>query len=192
MQWVTRERPKVDRIACPWLIRRFVDPEAEFVYVPVEQVLTVAEQTGAVPYDVPQGSSSAIMGRNAPSTPSSRNTTSATPPCCVLPGSCAAPTRRIRTSRRSRVVWKPSRTAFAIFMMTITSNSPPSRSSTTRSTPTASSRWRRRARGAAVAYALWSIRSSPDDRDPSPSRRARQPLAQGDVRRWIRGLKRKV
>ena len=53
MQWVTRARPKVDRIACPWLIRRFVDPEAEFVYVPAEQVLTVAEQTGAVPYDVP-------------------------------------------------------------------------------------------------------------------------------------------
>ena len=53
MQWVTRERPKVDRIACPWLIRRFVDAEAEFVYVPAEQVLTVAEQTGAIPYDVP-------------------------------------------------------------------------------------------------------------------------------------------
>jgi hypothetical protein len=50
---VTRERPKVDRIACPWLIRRFVDPEAEFVYVPAEQVLSVAEQTGAIPYDVP-------------------------------------------------------------------------------------------------------------------------------------------
>jgi len=53
MQWVTRERPKVDRIACPWLIRRFVDPEAEFVYVPAEQVLSVAEQAGAIPYDVP-------------------------------------------------------------------------------------------------------------------------------------------
>jgi len=53
MQWVTRERPKVDRIACPWLIRRFVDPEAEFLYVPAKQVLSVAEQTGAIPYDVP-------------------------------------------------------------------------------------------------------------------------------------------
>ena len=52
MQWVTRERPKVDRIACPWLIKRFVDPDAEFLYVPSDQVLTVAEQTGAVPYDV--------------------------------------------------------------------------------------------------------------------------------------------
>ena len=53
MQWVTRERPKVDRIACPWLIKRFVDPNAEFLYVPSEEVLTVAEQTGAIPYDVP-------------------------------------------------------------------------------------------------------------------------------------------
>jgi hypothetical protein len=54
MLWVTRARPKVDRIACPWLIKRFVDPEAEFLYVPPERVLTVAEQTGAIPYDVPE------------------------------------------------------------------------------------------------------------------------------------------
>jgi hypothetical protein len=53
MQWVTRARPKVDRIACPWLIRRFIDPEAEFVYVPADEVLAVAGQTGAIPYDVP-------------------------------------------------------------------------------------------------------------------------------------------
>jgi hypothetical protein len=53
MQWVTRERPKVDRIACPWLIKRFVDPNAELLYVPSEEVLAVAEQTGAIPYDVP-------------------------------------------------------------------------------------------------------------------------------------------
>ena len=53
MKWVTRARPMVDRIACPWLIKRFVDPEAEFLYVPADQVLTVAEQEGAIPYDVP-------------------------------------------------------------------------------------------------------------------------------------------
>jgi hypothetical protein len=52
MQWVTRERPKVDRIACPWLIKRFVDPDAEFVFVPTDEVMAVAEQTGAIPYDV--------------------------------------------------------------------------------------------------------------------------------------------
>jgi hypothetical protein len=52
MKWVTRERPTVDRIACPWLIQRFVDPEAEFLYVPADQVLTVAEREPATPYDV--------------------------------------------------------------------------------------------------------------------------------------------
>jgi hypothetical protein len=53
MKWVTRERPKVDRIACPWLIKRFVDPEAEFLYVPGDQVTSVAEREGATPYDIP-------------------------------------------------------------------------------------------------------------------------------------------
>lgn len=53
MKWVTRERPKIDRIACPWLIARFIDPGAEFLYVPADQVLTVAEATGAIPYDIP-------------------------------------------------------------------------------------------------------------------------------------------
>jgi rhodanese-related sulfurtransferase len=51
-KWVTRERPKIDRIACPWLIRRFIDPNAEFIYVPKDQVLAVARQTGATPYDI--------------------------------------------------------------------------------------------------------------------------------------------
>jgi hypothetical protein len=53
VKWVTRERPKVDRIACPWLITRFVDREAEFLYVPGEQVMAVAERAGAIPFDVP-------------------------------------------------------------------------------------------------------------------------------------------
>jgi hypothetical protein len=53
MQWITRERPKIDRIACPWLITRFIDKEAEFVYVPGDEVFRVAEQTGAIPYDIP-------------------------------------------------------------------------------------------------------------------------------------------
>src|SRR6516162_10209450 len=52
MKWVTREHPKVDRIACPWLIKRFVDPDAEFLYVPADQVLAVAEREGATPYDL--------------------------------------------------------------------------------------------------------------------------------------------
>ncbi len=53
MKWVTRERPKVDRIACPWLIKRFVDPEAEFLFAPAGQVMSVAEREGATPFDVP-------------------------------------------------------------------------------------------------------------------------------------------
>ncbi len=53
MKWVTRERPKIDRIACPWLIARFIDLDAEFLYVPADQVLRVAEQIGAIPYDIP-------------------------------------------------------------------------------------------------------------------------------------------
>src|SRR5262245_20512268 len=53
MKWVTRERPKVDRIACPWLIRRFIDRDAEFLYVPADQVMAVASREKAAPYDVP-------------------------------------------------------------------------------------------------------------------------------------------
>src|SRR5438093_11238612 len=53
MKWITRERPKIDRIACPWLIARFIDREPEFLYVPAAQVLDIAKETGAVPYDVP-------------------------------------------------------------------------------------------------------------------------------------------
>jgi len=53
MKWVTREKARVDRIACPWLIRKFVDPAAEFLYVPRERVLEVAQQEGAVAFDTP-------------------------------------------------------------------------------------------------------------------------------------------
>src|SRR5256884_8025064 len=52
MKWVTRRNANVDRVACPWLIRRFVDPDAEFLYVPAEDVATVAERESAIPYDV--------------------------------------------------------------------------------------------------------------------------------------------
>jgi hypothetical protein len=53
MKWVTRERPKIDRIACPWLIARFIDAAAEFLYVPAAEVMAMAKQTGATPFDVP-------------------------------------------------------------------------------------------------------------------------------------------
>jgi hypothetical protein len=51
-KWITREHPKVDRVACPWLIERFIDREAEFLYVPSDKVMIEAQRTGATPYDV--------------------------------------------------------------------------------------------------------------------------------------------
>ena len=53
MKWVTREKARVDRIACPWLIRNFIDPSAEFLYVPKEKVMEVAKREGATPFDTP-------------------------------------------------------------------------------------------------------------------------------------------
>jgi hypothetical protein len=53
MKWVTRERPKTDRIACPWLIKNFIDRDAEFLYVPAAEVLEIAEREGAHSYDAP-------------------------------------------------------------------------------------------------------------------------------------------
>lgn len=53
MKWITRERPKIDRIACPWLIKNFVDADAEFIYVPKDEVLSKAKELGAIPYDIP-------------------------------------------------------------------------------------------------------------------------------------------
>ncbi|MHC8382357.1 chromate resistance protein ChrB domain-containing protein [Pseudomonas sp. LB3P14] len=53
MRWITRERPKIDRIACPWLITRFIDPEAELLYVPSREVLSIAAERDATPYDIP-------------------------------------------------------------------------------------------------------------------------------------------
>jgi hypothetical protein len=53
VKWITRERPKIDRIACPWLIKNFVDKDAEFIYVSKESVFEKAEELNAVPYDIP-------------------------------------------------------------------------------------------------------------------------------------------
>lgn len=53
MKWITRERPKIDRIACPWLIKKFVDHDAEFIYVPYEQVLEKSSELNAMPFDIP-------------------------------------------------------------------------------------------------------------------------------------------
>lgn len=53
MKWITRERPKIDRIACPWLIKRFIDKDAEIIYVPFEEVLAQAHELNAIPFDLP-------------------------------------------------------------------------------------------------------------------------------------------
>lgn len=53
MKWITREKAKIDRIACPWLIKNFIDPKAEFLFVPTDKVLEVAKREGATPFDVP-------------------------------------------------------------------------------------------------------------------------------------------
>lgn len=53
MKWITRERPKIDRIACPWLVARFIDAKAEFIYVPKDKVMSEAERLDATPFDVP-------------------------------------------------------------------------------------------------------------------------------------------
>ena len=52
VKWITREHPRVDRVACPWLIQRFIDKEAEFLYVPTDRVIAEAERLGATPYDI--------------------------------------------------------------------------------------------------------------------------------------------
>ena len=53
MKWITRERPKIDRLACPWLIKRFIDPVAEIIYVPYNDVLKKASSLDAIPFDIP-------------------------------------------------------------------------------------------------------------------------------------------
>jgi len=53
MKWITRERIKVDRVACPWLVKKFVDPQAEFLFVPADTVMDIAQKESAIPFDVP-------------------------------------------------------------------------------------------------------------------------------------------
>lgn len=63
MKWITRERPKIDRLACPWLIKKFVDTEAEFLFVPKEQVLNKSKELHAIPFDI-QGAEYAHEGES--------------------------------------------------------------------------------------------------------------------------------
>src|SRR5262249_21180240 len=74
--WATRERPKIDRIACPWLIRRFIEPEATFLFAPTEQVFEAAATSGATAYDIPGAQPFSHMANCAVSMPFSRFTAS--------------------------------------------------------------------------------------------------------------------
>ena len=80
MKWITRENANVDRIACPWLVKRFVDPSAEFIYVPADQVMTEAEKLGATPYDVPDVELGHVDGRSPLIRLFSSTTSPVTPP----------------------------------------------------------------------------------------------------------------
>jgi hypothetical protein len=63
MKWITRSNANVDRVACPWLIKRFVDRDAEFLYAPADQVMSTAQREGAIPYDVPNVELGHVDGR---------------------------------------------------------------------------------------------------------------------------------
>jgi hypothetical protein len=99
-KWVTRERPKIDRIACPWLIRRFIDPSAEFLYVPTPEVLPTAGKTGAIPYDI-EGVEFAHEGERCSFDTLLRIFGIQAGRLISWQSSCAAPTRRGTTRRRS-------------------------------------------------------------------------------------------
>ncbi len=106
MKWVTRERPKIDRIACPWLIERFIEKQPEFLYVPADKVLATAKETGAIPYDIP-GVKFSHVGEK-----------------CSFNAFIAEykldPTRQGSISRRSQPACSPSRSASATSTPTTT------------------------------------------------------------------------
>ena len=94
MKWVTRERPKIDRIACPWLILRFIDRDAEFLYVPARRRAARGRaRRGATPYDIP-GVEMSHVGELCSFDAFLRNTGWTTWRCSSSRPSCAAPTRR--------------------------------------------------------------------------------------------------
>jgi ChrB, C-terminal domain len=110
MKWITRERPKIDRIACPWLVARFIDRDPEFLYVPATAVARLASETGAIPYDVP-GVELTHVGEHCSFDAFLAKYSSTTRRCSSWRSSCAAPTRRDWSSRRSRPGCTPSRWA---------------------------------------------------------------------------------
>ena len=115
MKWVTRARPVIDRIACPWLIARFIDKQPEFLFVPPDQVSQVAAETGASPYDVP-GVELTHVGEGC----SFDTISTVIPPSSRLHLSFAALTPTGMTSRRNRLDSWPSPWVCEILARTIT------------------------------------------------------------------------
>ncbi len=123
MKWVTRERPKTDRIACPWLILRFIDAEAESLYVPTSDVLDVAERENALSFDARERGSTIATGSAR-----SRSCSRSTPSTSLLSGSwgesCTVPTSRTTVTRlHSRVACLPSPRASTCSSSTTTDSS---------------------------------------------------------------------
>lgn len=100
-RWITRERPKIDRIACPWLIRRFIDPLAEFFYVPTAEVRERGRQLGAEPYDIPEARFSHV-GDQCSFDAFVRHFELRPPVLSTSQPLSAEPTRRARSSPRRR------------------------------------------------------------------------------------------
>src|SRR5262249_3601892 len=154
MKWITRERVKVDRVACPWLIKKFVDQHAEFVFVPPDKVMEEAKRLGATPYDVKgRRAGSPRKGVLVRGDPEKITTSRRTQRSCCLERSSTAriPTTRSIISRKDQGS-KRSPKDFAISdTRTITPSMPRNGSSTTPFTPTAK-RWPARA----SRTAIWS------------------------------------
>jgi Chromate resistance exported protein len=146
MKWVTRARPVIDRIACPWLIARFIDKEAEFLFVAPDRVQAVAEETGAIPYDVP-GVELSHVGGAAASTPSSSSTGWRSRRSMNSRALCGAPTPSASIWPRNRLGCSPSRWASARALRMTSRCCATASCSTTRSTAGAGSSKARRTAG---------------------------------------------
>jgi hypothetical protein len=109
-KWVTRERPKIDRIACPWLIRRFINPQGEFLYVPTDKVVSVAAELKAIPYDI-EGVTFAHEGERCSFDTILRIFGISDPRSTGWRRLCGAPTRRAMIWRRNAAACLRSRSA---------------------------------------------------------------------------------
>jgi hypothetical protein len=139
MKWITREHVKVDRVACPWLIKKFVDPDAEFLFVPADQVMAIAEREAATPFDV-KDVELGHHGKECSFEAIVKKYQLTEDPALVLLGKIVngADTDNTLWNQPEGRGWKPSQKGSAISAMPTTMRkTPPSGSSTTPCTPIA-------------------------------------------------------